>query len=217
MKFTQKGAAMLLFVLFFAFTSSVMMFALNQSIFVDLSDFSRLAGSKQAYLASESIVEDVVYRRVFDSFSVDDAESLTLGAVTAYATTTYDSPSDVYEVNGQAVAHDAVRKTQALLTISGGSSFSYGLQAGTGGITLANSSRIVGNVYSNGSVIGAGSAEVLGDIVSAGASGLAKIFMLQVLFMRIPLIISMLMEMPTTMSRLVLMLKTLSEAHVTHL
>lgn len=174
MKSANKGAAMLLFVLFFAFASSAMMFALNQSIFTDLSDYSRLAGSKQAYLASESVVEDVVYRRVFGAFSVDDSESLTLGVVTAHATTTYDSPSDVYEVNAESSLNGAVRKTQALLTISGGSSFSYGLQAGTGGITLANSARVIGNVYSNGSVIGAGSAEVLGDIVSAGPTGLAK-------------------------------------------
>lgn len=169
-----RGAAMLLFVLFFAFTSSVMMFALNQSIFIDLSDYNRLSGSKQAYLASESIVEDVTYRYVFESFIVSTVESLTLGNVTAYATTTYDSPSDVYEINGQATLNGAVRKAQALLSISGGSSFSYGLQAGTGGITLANNSDIIGNVYSNGPVIGAGSAEVRGDIVSAGPSGLAQ-------------------------------------------
>lgn len=170
----QTGAAMLLFVLFFAFTTSIMMFALNQSIFFDLSDYNRLLKSKQAYLTTESVVEDVVYRHVFDTFPVSSPEALTLGNTTAYATTTYDSANDIYEINGQATFQTVVRKVQALLTIGAGSAFSYGLQAGTGGITLANSSSIIGNVYANGPVIGAGSAIVKGDLVSAGASGLAK-------------------------------------------
>ena len=45
------------------------------------------------------------------------------------------------------------------------------MQAGTGGITLANNSSIVGNIYSNGIVTGAGNAQVTGDIVSAGPTG----------------------------------------------
>lgn len=170
----QFGAAMLMFVLFFAFTSSVMMFALNQSIFIDLSDYGRLTASKHAYLAAESAVEDVVYRQIFDSFTVSASESVILLGVTGTAATTYDSASDIYEVNGEATHRDSVRRAQALLSVSSGSSFNYGLQAGTGGITLANNANIIGNVYANGSVIGAGSAQVRGDIVSAGPSGLAK-------------------------------------------
>lgn len=170
----QSGAALLLFVLFFAFTTSIMMFALAGSIYVDLADFSRLNRSKQAYLTSESVVEDMVYRHVYETFLISSSESLTLGGATAQATTTYDSPNDVFEINGQATLGGAVRKVQALLSIGAGSAFSYGLQAGTGGITLSNNSTIIGNVYANGPVIGAGSAQVRGDLVSAGPSGVAR-------------------------------------------
>ena len=69
--YKQSGAAMMMFVLFFAFTTSIMMFALNQSIFFDLSDYNRLLQSKQAYMTTESLVEDVVYRHVYDTFQVD--------------------------------------------------------------------------------------------------------------------------------------------------
>lgn len=165
---------MMMFVLFFAFTTSIMMFALNQSIFFDLSDYNRLLQSKQAFMTTESVVEDVVYRHVYETFSVGSPESLTLGSVTAYATTTYDSPNDVFEINGQSQLQNVVRKVEALLTIGAGSSFSYGLQAGTGGITLSNNSSIIGNVYANGPVVGAGSAQVKGNIVSAGPSGNVK-------------------------------------------
>ena len=50
-------------------------------------------------------------------------------------------------------------------------SFHYGIQAGQGGFTLANSSSITGNVFANGSVTGSGNL-IRGDVVSAGASGL---------------------------------------------
>ncbi len=168
----QSGAAMLLFVLFFAFATSVMMFTLNQSIFSDLSDFNALTRSKQAILAAESGVEDVVYRRVFGTFSVDNTESLTIDSVVATTTTAYDSPNDVYTIEAVSDKGSVIRKSQAFMTISAGSSFNYGLQAGNGGITLSNNSDIYGNIYSNGTVQGAGSAEVFGDIVSAGPSGL---------------------------------------------
>lgn len=163
---------MLLFVLFFAFASSAMMFTLSQSIFVDLSDFSRVSQAKQAYLVSESLTEDVVYRRVFGTMDLDTVESLQLAGVAAYSTTTYDSPNDVYTIDTSAQLGSTLRKSQATMTIGAGSAFNYGLQAGVGGIDLANSARIIGNVYANGTVQGAGSAEVLGDIVSAGPSGL---------------------------------------------
>ncbi len=171
-KYSQHGAAMLLFVLFFSFATSVMMFTLNQSIFSDLSDFNNLTRSKQAILASESGVEDVVYRRLFGTFSVDTTEVLVLGDVRATTTTDYDSPNDIYTIEGIADKGSVVRKSQALMTVSAGSSFNYGLQAGNGGISLSNNSDIYGNIYSNGTVQGAGSAEVFGDIVSAGPSGI---------------------------------------------
>lgn len=171
-KIKQHGAAMLLFVLFFAFATSVMMFTLNQSIFSDLSDFNNLTRSKQAILASESGVEDVVYRRLFGTFSVDNTEELVIGDVRATTTTDYDSPNDIYTIESIADKGTVVRKSQALMTVSAGSSFNYGLQAGNGGISLSNNSDIYGNIYSNGTVQGAGSAEVFGDIVSAGPTGI---------------------------------------------
>ena len=169
-----RGAAMLMFVLFFAFTSSVMMFSLNQSIFMDLADFNQMIRSKQAYLSAESAVEDVVYRNVFGTFAVGNSESVTIGGVTAAATTVYDSGTDEYLIIGSATKGTSVRKAEAILSVTAGSAFNFGLQAGNGGITLSNNSDIFGNVYSNGLVLGAGSAEVFGDIVSAGPTGRVK-------------------------------------------
>ncbi|MEN9921750.1 MAG: hypothetical protein RL097_26 [Candidatus Parcubacteria bacterium] len=167
-----RGAAMLIFVLFFAFTTSALLFILGQSIFSDLADFSRLADSKQAFFTSESLTDDVVYRLVYGTYTINLVETLAMGAVVAYSTTTYDSPADVYTIETAARKGTTLRKSMAEMSIGAGSAFNYGLQAGNGGIQLANNSRIIGNVYSNGTVQGAGSAEVLGDIVSAGPAGL---------------------------------------------
>jgi hypothetical protein len=172
--FRQNGAAMMLFVLFFAFSAGAIIFSLNQSIYADFRDFNQLGSAKQAFYTSESLLEDMVYRQVFDSFSLNSSETFSLAGATAYATTTYDSTADEYITESKGVFGVVQRKTEAVVTITGGSSFNYGLQAGTGGITLANSADIYGNVYSNGSVVGSGSSEIFGDVVSAGASGLVK-------------------------------------------
>ena len=79
----QSGAAMLLFVLFFAFAASMMLFTLNQSIFIDLFDYNQLTRAKQATLVAESSIDDVAYRLVFGTFDTDALENLTLDGVTA--------------------------------------------------------------------------------------------------------------------------------------
>lgn len=50
-------------------------------------------------------------------------------------------------------------------------SFFYGVQVGEGGLTMANNSRVTGNIYANGTIDGDAGAIVTGDAVSAGASG----------------------------------------------
>ncbi len=171
-KQSTRGAAMLIFVLFFTFATSAIIFAFGQNIFSDLSGFNHLTNTKRSFLISESLTEDVVYRFVDGTFSLDAVESLIIDGVEAHSTTTYDSMDDVYYVDTTSKLGSTVRKSSAELSIGEGSAFNYGLQAGNGGINLANSARVIGNVYSNGTVQGAGSAEVLGDIVSAGPTGL---------------------------------------------
>ena len=170
----QTGAAMILFVLFFTFATTAIMFILGRGIFADLSDYNRLAEAKLSYLAAESAAEDVVLRRVFESYAIDSVESVTINDITAYATSTYDSAEDSYVISAAAQNGITLRKAEVEMSISGGSAFNYGLQAGTGGIELSNSSSVIGNVYSNGPIEGQGSATIYGDMVSAGPSGLAE-------------------------------------------
>src|SRR3989344_2475029 len=51
-------------------------------------------------------------------------------------------------------------------------SFHYGIQAGEGGFIMDNTSKVVGNVFSGGSVIGSSQNYIYGDVVSSGPNGL---------------------------------------------
>lgn len=166
-----SGAALLLFVLFFAFATTLMLFSLNQAIFADVRDFSQLTRGKQAHLAAESLLEDVVFRQIYGTYSINSTEQLTLAGASATTTTSYDSPSDTYTITAEATKDNVIRRSEVTLAVGAGNTFSYGLQAGNGGVVLSNNSDIVGNVYANGPVSGSGSAEVFGDVVSAGPSG----------------------------------------------
>jgi hypothetical protein len=171
---SQSGAAMMIFVLFFAFSAGAIIFSLNQSIYSDFRDFNQLGSAKQAFYTSESLLEDMVYRQVFDNFSLNSSETLSLGGATAYATTTYVTVDDEYVTESKGVFGVVERETQATLIISGGTSFFYGMQTGTGGVEIENTAKVIGNLYSNGSVVGKNTPEVQGDVVSAGAVGLVK-------------------------------------------
>ena len=46
--------------------------------------------------------------------------------------------------------------------------FQYAVQVGTGGVNMANSSNINGNVYSNGSITGSGPSSINGDAYAVG-------------------------------------------------
>jgi hypothetical protein len=58
-----------------------------------------------------------------------------------------------------------------MLETGSGVSFAYGIQAGVGGFVLGNAT-INGNVYSNGTIVGANGAVITGSAFSAGAGGL---------------------------------------------
>ncbi len=51
-------------------------------------------------------------------------------------------------------------------------SFHYGIQSGNGGFFMENSSTVIGNVFSSGSVIGTSQNYIYGDVVSSGSNGL---------------------------------------------
>jgi hypothetical protein len=118
-------------------------------------------------------VEDMTYRTITNQ-TLNSTEALTIGGVTAYATSTYDSALDQYDIVGSSNFQSVIRKSQATLTVANGTTFFYGMQTGTGGVVLENTAKVIGNLYSNGSVTAKNTPQVQGNVVSAGATGLVK-------------------------------------------
>ncbi len=164
----QRGVALLLLVIFFMMSSLVVVLGIGRTAYYDTLRHRTLGVSKQSYYTTESGLSDVLYR-LRKGKTTAATEILTLAGATA--TTTQSTIADTITIQTEGVKNTLSRNSRAVMHLGDGASFNFGLQSGEGGITLANSSSVIGNVYSNGSVTGAGNM-VYGDVVSAASTGL---------------------------------------------
>lgn len=165
-----KGAALLIFVLFFTFSSLALMIMVGDTAFKAVTQYQRLFASKQALFMAESLGEDVTYR-ILEAMNFDSVESIEFYGARATTTTTIDFTTDEFVVVSQGGVSNSERFSEILLSVGTGASFNFGLQTGNGGIHMDNNSSVQGNVFSNGPVTGSNSATVYGDVISAGPSG----------------------------------------------
>ena len=163
---------MMIFVVFFVFAASSLALLLTRSVFADLRTVNVLSTSKQAYLTAEAQAEDVAFRRIFGFYDVDLVETMDFAGGTAVSSTTEDTFNEETTIVSRADLNGVIRESEIILTLGAGDAFNYGIQAGNGGIDMANSAEVEGNVYSNGPVTGQGSSQIRGDAVSAGPTGL---------------------------------------------
>lgn len=169
----DRGAAVMLFIIFFMFAATALSFIFSRSVFSAVYQQNLLDRSKQAYYSAEALVEDVSYREV-NALGPDAVETNTLFGVPVVSTTTIDTVDGLWNIAAEGVYNRVYRKVQGVLAEGSGASFNFGLQSGTGGIQMQNSSEVVGNVFSNGPIVGGGSSLVRGDAISAGSAGLAQ-------------------------------------------
>lgn len=171
--YSQKGAALLLFIIFFLVGSLALSFTLARTIYSDLLVQRLLHTSKQSYYTADAGLEDVTYRFIH-SLGVDPTEVLQLAGATATTTAVHDSVNDKFDITAIAEDLGAYRTTSLSLYTGSGASFNFGIQTGNGGFRMSNGSSVVGNVFSNGTIekVGGGNAIIYGDAISAGPSGL---------------------------------------------
>src|SRR3989338_5045233 len=79
---SEKGAALLIAVLFFLIVSVTIVIGSSGPVIADRKAAQNLIKSKASYFASEAGVEDVSYR-IIKSKNYDNAETLTLDGYTA--------------------------------------------------------------------------------------------------------------------------------------
>lgn len=167
----SRGAALLIFIVLFLVASTALVYGIGRGAYADIVWQRTLESSKASFFALESGVEDAIYRhRSSENYS--NTESFSLNDATVTATRTFVVDRFVFDLASE--LHDVYRKGYLELVLGDGASFSFGLQSDTGGVIMENSSGVLGNVYSNGAVIGTGGGDgnlVTGSVISAGPSG----------------------------------------------
>lgn len=141
--------------IFFVALSSILILGFITPIIKQTKITSDLWNTKNTFFMSESGVNDVVYR-LKGGFTVNSSESLPLlngSDSDSVLTSIIDNPDGSKTITTTADMGGYVRKTQASIKEGSGVSFSYGIQAGQGGIIFNNSGTVNGNVYSGGDII----------------------------------------------------------------
>ena len=165
----KKGQAMLLAVMLFLASSLVVSLGLTSSTLNGLKTGNDLQKSKESFSLGESLLEDITYRLKAQK-QVSDNETLSLNNYFATSSIINIAGNEkLINVSGNVM--DFVKNIEADVVSSSVGSFNYGIQTGQGGITMSNSSSVVGNLYSSGPIIGTGSGNVI-SAVSAGANGI---------------------------------------------
>jgi len=168
---SERGAALLIFVIFFLLASTILVFGIGSGVYQSLSEYRVLTESKRSFYAVEAGIEDAVYRhRNAESYSSTESFTIDGTAVSVTRTLVIDS----YNFTFTASSTGATRRNFLELSVGDGASFNFGLQSGNGGVLMQNNSTIKGNVFSNGTVVGENNNIVYGDIISASSGGLAE-------------------------------------------
>ncbi|MFA6520179.1 MAG: choice-of-anchor R domain-containing protein [Candidatus Paceibacterota bacterium] len=162
------GAAMLISVVFFLFISLAIIAGLVSPTVREFRNALDLTKSRQSFFLSESGVEDA-YFRLKKAKTIGSSVSLTLNNNTATTIIT-DSGFNQKTVSSLGDVNSRQRKNELVLNTGTGVSFSYGVQVGTGGITIGQNAVVNGSVYSNGDITGPGS--ITGTALAANSAAL---------------------------------------------
>jgi len=151
----QSGQVVLITVLFFLFISLSIVLGFGSAAVKNFKNTHDAFLSKQSYFTAESGVEDIAYRLSTGKITSASQELALNGATTTTTVTPSGSGNEIIAIGNYTTLN---RKVRTLLNPTDiGASYGYGIQVGTGGLTLSNTdSGINGNVYVNGNITGMG-------------------------------------------------------------
>lgn len=162
------GAAMIILVFFFIFISLTILIGIVNPTIREFKISTENFKSKQTYFLAESGVEDVIYR-LKNNKQIGNSSTLVLGD-SDVTTNVTDISNNQKEIVSLGNTNSIQRKIKINLNTGIGASFNYGVLTGIGGFVMDNGSKIVGSVYSNGTISGSGT--ITGSATSANSSAL---------------------------------------------
>lgn len=171
----KNGYVMLVTSVIFMSISTIIIFGLTNPIIKQLLLSKDIWNAKKSYYLAEAGVEDVMYRLKDSVMSSKfgptettyleyDEEALTT-IVDHY---NYKEISTLSDFNGY-------KKTiGASVSMGEGTSFNYGILTGEGGFTITGGSQVIGNIYSNGDILGGAGIIITGSAIAASAGEIFK-------------------------------------------
>ncbi len=168
----NSGAAMLVSVVFFLFISLAIISGLVSPTVREFKNSNDLIKSHQSQSLSESGVEDA-YFRLKNARLIGNSETITLNGNTATTIIT-DSGYNEKTISALGDVDSRQRTIKMILTTGKGVSFNYGIQVGQGGLDMSNLSKVIGNAYSSGNIIGTNLARIQGSAIVSGPTGIIE-------------------------------------------
>ena len=168
--YSIAGQAAIVSVLFFVAVTTVLTIGISSIALKEEFESRSSVASKKAYFISEAAQEDIIYRMIKNK-PIGQSVTLSLGEDTATALIV-NAGLGKKDIVATGNSGKNIRKTRASLLVGEGASFVYGVQVGNGGLFMENTSSVLGNVFSNGPIVGRNSNIVRGEAISAGSAGL---------------------------------------------
>lgn len=170
----NSGYVMLVTSVIFLSVSLIIIFGLTNPIIKQILLSKDIWNAKKSYYLSEAGAEDVMYRLkdAVMSSKFGPTETLSLDGYNAITTIT-----DNYNHKEISTASDfgGYKKTiKTSVSQGAGTSFNYGILTGEGGFTITGGSRVVGNIYSNGDILGGAGIHITGSAIAASAGNIFK-------------------------------------------
>jgi hypothetical protein len=164
---------MLLTTIIFMMVSFIIIFGLTTPIIKQIFLSRDIWSAKQSYYLSEAGAEDVLYRLKDATYTqyVGSTEAILLDGYGA--TTTFSgslSGVDGMTITTLSNQNGYNKKIETKVKKGSGVSFVYGLQVGQGGLVMSGSSKIIGNVFSNGDIVGCSSCNITGSAIVSNGS-----------------------------------------------
>lgn len=166
-KNTQKGQVIIINTLLFFALSTAIIFAVTSPVISSFQITKSFTKSKQAFMVANSATNEALYK-LNTNKDLASAETVTLAQGTSLITVADVGGGKTVSITSDVDSYE--RNYELNLEVGDGVSFNYGLQTGQGGFEMAGGAGIIGNVYSNGDVIGSGGPYITGSAISANIS-----------------------------------------------
>lgn len=169
----NKGFAALLTVILILAVGLLIGMGISLTVWNEQKITRNAIKSAEAYYAAEAGIEDSAYR-IKKNKKYQSVNSLSVNGNSAEINITTEENRKIIESKG--IALQRIRKLKTILNIDVAKiSFHYGAQTGEWGIDIQPNAKVNGNVYSNGSIRGAGNnSQITGDAWVAGTNSIDK-------------------------------------------